>query len=137
MQTFLYFLTKFILLLVYFLSLWFFFIVSKGATTLNIMTFSIMTFCIKGLHMILSIRDTQHNNALPLWRVLHFWLYKVSLCWVLLCWKSWRLSKSPAILLVQKFKSNVNFKCKFLKQLKRLSSLLNSWGGGTVVRKWS
>jgi len=47
----------------------------KGAATLSITILSITTLSIKGLHVTLSISDTQHNNALPL-------------CWVLLCWVS-------------------------------------------------
>jgi hypothetical protein len=43
----------------------------NGASTLSIMTiskttFRIMTHSIKGLHMTLSIGETQHNNAVPL-----------------------------------------------------------------------
>jgi hypothetical protein len=44
----------------------------KSAMTFGIMTYSIMTFSINGLKVTFSIKDTQHNNALPL-------------CWVSLC----------------------------------------------------
>jgi hypothetical protein len=43
-----------------------------GATTLSITAFSITTLSKWGLHVTLSISDTQHNNALP--------LYWMSLC---------------------------------------------------------
>ncbi len=61
-----------------------------GAKTLNITTlsikiFSITTLSIKGLYVTLSISDTQHNNALPLWWVSRFIYYyaegRYAKCW--------------------------------------------------------
>ncbi len=67
----------------------------NGATTLNIttlsiMTFSIMTLNIKGLHVTLSISETQRKNTLPLCWVSFCWMLLcwISLCWMLLCWMS-------------------------------------------------
>jgi hypothetical protein len=47
----------------------------KGARTLSIKTFSIMTLTIKGLYVTLRKSDILHNNDL-------------FLCWVSLCWVS-------------------------------------------------
>jgi hypothetical protein len=56
-------------------------------------TLRITTFSIKGLHVTLSISDSQYNNALPLWCVSLRWvpcllLIWMSFCWVSLCWVS-------------------------------------------------
>ena len=56
------------------------------STTLSITTFSLMTLSLKGLYVTLSIKDTKHNNALPL-------------CWVshlIYCYAEWVSWSQPA-----------------------------------------
>jgi hypothetical protein len=44
----------------------------NGATTLGTTTFNIMILSINGLYVTLSLNDSRHNNAMPLYRVSHY-----------------------------------------------------------------
>jgi hypothetical protein len=79
----------------------------RGATTLSITTFSIMTLTIECLNVTLSVNDIQHKITAIMLSIIMLsvafyscgvslcWmsLCWVSLCWMSLCWMSWRLCR--------------------------------------------
>ncbi len=77
-----------------------------GAPTLSITTFSIMTLSIKAYlwhsaYMTLGINDTQYNLSVAMMSVpFNSLLWWVSLCRMLLCWVSWRLTNSLIVCMI-------------------------------------
>ncbi len=64
----------------------------NGATTLSIATFSIMTHSIMGLFATLSITALWQHNSIMLSVAMLSVMLNLLLCWVPLCWMSWRLN---------------------------------------------